>query len=90
MKTNFTITKSLVVQCSRLKVSNIGKVTEILETGANDVWTVKPEKGKPHYIPYIEDVVKEIDIAAKKSSLIQWKDFFHDENRCPFSVSGNV
>ena len=44
----------------------IGKVTEILETGANDVWTVTPEKGKPQYIPYIEDVVKEIDIESKK------------------------
>ena len=44
----------------------LGKVTEILETGANDVWTVTPEKGKPHYIPYIEDIVKEIDIDSKK------------------------
>lgn len=44
----------------------IGKVTEILETGANDVWTVTPETGKPHYIPYIEDIVKEIDIEEKK------------------------
>ena len=44
----------------------IGKVTEILETGANDVWTVTPEKGKPQYIPYIEDVVKEVDIEGKK------------------------
>lgn len=44
----------------------IGVVTEILETGANDVWTVTPQTGKPHYIPYIEDVVKEIDIDKKK------------------------
>ncbi|MCG3090125.1 ribosome maturation factor RimM [Sporosarcina cyprini] len=44
----------------------LGKVTEILETGSNDVWTVTPEKGKPHYIPYIEDVVKEVDIEEKK------------------------
>lgn len=44
----------------------LGQVTDILETGANDVWTVTPEKGKPHYIPYIEDVVKEIDIDSKK------------------------
>lgn len=44
----------------------LGKVTEILETGANDVWTVTPEKGKPHYIPYIEDIVLEIDIDNKK------------------------
>ena len=44
----------------------IGKVTDILETGAKDVWTVTPEKGKPHYIPYIDDFVKEIDIDAKR------------------------
>lgn len=46
--------------------TEIGKVTEIFETGANDVWTVKPEKGKLQYIPYIDDVVKEVDIANKK------------------------
>ena len=44
----------------------IGVVTEILQTGANDVWTVTPEKGKAHYIPYIDDVVKEIDVDEKK------------------------
>ncbi|MBB4823954.1 16S rRNA processing protein RimM [Sporosarcina luteola] len=45
---------------------DLGKVTEILETGSNDVWTVTPEKGKPHYIPYIADVVKVVDIEEKK------------------------
>lgn len=44
----------------------IGKVTDIFETGANDVWTVTPQKGKPHYIPYIDDVVKQIDIDKKE------------------------
>ncbi|WP_088006012.1 ribosome maturation factor RimM [Indiicoccus explosivorum] len=44
----------------------IGMVTDILETGANDVWAVKPETGKMQYIPYIEDVVKEIDVENKK------------------------
>ncbi|WP_301108943.1 ribosome maturation factor RimM [Sporosarcina sp.] len=43
----------------------IGTVTEIIETGANDVWTVTPKEGKPHYIPYIEQVVKEIDVDEK-------------------------
>lgn len=43
----------------------IGAVTEIIETGANDVWTVTPKEGKPHYIPYIEQVVKEIDVDEK-------------------------
>lgn len=43
----------------------IGAVTDILQTGANDVWVVKGAK-KEHYIPYIEDIVKEIDINEKK------------------------
>lgn len=44
----------------------IGVVKEILETGANDVWEIKAEGGKKHYIPYIEDIVKEIDVENKK------------------------
>lgn len=46
--------------------AELGNITNILETGANDVWTVTPTEGKAHYIPYIDDVVKEIDIANKK------------------------
>lgn len=45
--------------------ATLGKVTEILATGANDVWEVTPEKGKKNYIPYIEDVVKSVDIESK-------------------------
>ena len=39
---------------------------EILTPGANDVWVVKGKGGKEQLIPYIEDVVKEIDVQAKK------------------------
>lgn len=57
-----------IVDCVVVTVdgTEIGKVTEILATGANDVWTVTPDKGKQQYIPYIDDVVKEIDIVNKK------------------------
>ncbi|WP_307257096.1 ribosome maturation factor RimM [Oikeobacillus pervagus] len=44
----------------------IGTIKEILTPGANDVWVVKPLKGKELYIPYIEDVVKKVDIREKK------------------------
>ena len=44
----------------------IGIVTDILSPGANDVWEVKDSKGKKHYIPYIEDIVKDIDVDEKK------------------------
>lgn len=44
----------------------LGTISEILETGANDVWEVTPKAGKKHYIPYIEDIVKEVNIDEKK------------------------
>ena len=47
----------------------LGKITEILETGANDVWEVTPPTGKKHYIPYIEEIVKEIDVEEKKVTI---------------------
>jgi 16S rRNA processing protein RimM len=41
----------------------LGKVKEILTPGANDVWVVQPEHRKKELlIPYIEEVVKEIDL----------------------------
>ncbi|MED3624249.1 ribosome maturation factor RimM [Neobacillus thermocopriae] len=43
----------------------IGKITEILTPGANDVWVVKGENGKDILIPYIHDVVKEVDVQEK-------------------------
>lgn len=57
-----------ILGCTVITVegATIGKVTDILETGANDVWTVTPEKGKLQYIPYIDDVVKEINIENKE------------------------
>ncbi|WP_088809534.1 MULTISPECIES: ribosome maturation factor RimM [Listeria] len=44
----------------------LGEITEILTPGANDVWVVKPERGKEMLIPYIADVVKKIDIGSKE------------------------
>ncbi|OZU90342.1 ribosome maturation factor RimM [Virgibacillus indicus] len=44
----------------------LGSIKEILAPGANDVWVVKQPDGKELLIPYIEDVVKEIDVQAKK------------------------
>ena len=45
---------------------NIGKIKEILSPGANDVWVVKQPAGKDILIPYIDDVVTEVDVANKK------------------------
>lgn len=44
----------------------IGEVTEVLTTGANDVWEVRDDEGVNHYIPHIPIVVKSVDIEAKR------------------------
>ncbi|MEG0372404.1 MAG: ribosome maturation factor RimM [Enterococcus sp.] len=40
----------------------IGRITEILSPGANDVWVIKRKGQKDALIPYIESVVKDIDL----------------------------
>jgi 16S rRNA processing protein RimM len=44
----------------------IGTIREILATGANDVWIVKRKTGKDLLVPYIDDIVREINIEEKK------------------------
>lgn len=41
-----------------------GKLTDVLQTGANDVYEVRDETGKTVLIPAIPDVVLETDLAA--------------------------
>jgi len=44
----------------------LGKIKEILSPGANDVWVVQRKGEKDALIPYIESVVKEIDLDANE------------------------
>ncbi len=44
---------------------NLGVVESILAPGANDVWVVNDGNGKEILIPYIEDVVIDVNIAKK-------------------------
>ncbi len=44
----------------------IGEVISVLSPGANDVWEVKQSSGKIAMIPYIADVVKNVDVSTKK------------------------
>lgn len=48
---------------------HIGKVKEILSTGANDVWVIAREGKKDALIPYIDDVVKQVDVDEKKITI---------------------
>lgn len=44
----------------------IGKIVDIQSPGANDIWLVREDDGKEYWIPNIADVVKKVDVAAKK------------------------
>lgn len=44
----------------------VGKLTNVLQTGANDVFEVTTPEGKELLLPYIEDCVKKIDEEQKK------------------------
>jgi 16S rRNA processing protein RimM len=40
----------------------VGKVTEILVTGANDVYVVRPEIGKEILVPAVDEFILAIDL----------------------------
>jgi 16S rRNA processing protein RimM len=44
--------------------SILGELVEILETGANDVYVVRPQQGNDILLPAIEEVVLSIDLPA--------------------------
>jgi 16S rRNA processing protein RimM len=44
----------------------LGKIAEILETGANDVYVVRDETGREILLPAIPDVVLEVDMKLRK------------------------
>ncbi|MBR1764703.1 MAG: 16S rRNA processing protein RimM [Ruminococcus sp.] len=47
-----------------------GTITEVSETGANDVYHIKAPDGRMLYIPAIPDVVKETDIEGGRMLII--------------------
>ena len=47
-------------------VSLLGTLTEILSTGANDVYVVRPEEGGELLLPATTDVVRQVVLAEKR------------------------
>ncbi len=44
----------------------LGKIKDVMQTGANDVYVVENEEGKELLFPAIKDCVREVDVAAGK------------------------
>ncbi|MEN2369935.1 ribosome maturation factor RimM [Leuconostoc lactis] len=49
--------------------NDIGVVSEIMTTGANDVWVVQRPGKKDALIPMIDDVVKNVDVDNKRITI---------------------
>ncbi len=45
---------------------NLGRIVEIIETGANDVYIVRPTTGSELLLPAIEDVILAIDLETQE------------------------
>ena len=50
---------------------DFGKITDVFATGANDVVAVKTEAGVERLIPYIAQVILNVDL-AEKTMLVDW------------------
>ena len=54
----------------------VGTLSEIIETGANDVYTVKANDGKEILIPAIPDCIKNVDLEKRTMTvhLLEWEE----------------
>ncbi|UFJ43234.1 ribosome maturation factor RimM [Brevibacillus humidisoli] len=43
----------------------LGKIVDVLQPGANDVWVVRGERGEI-YLPYIDECIKQVDVENKR------------------------
>lgn len=57
-----------------------GKVTDVLKTGANDVYQITDANNKNYLIPVIKDVVCEVDVDNNFMKIRPLKGIFDDEN----------
>lgn len=58
----------------------IGKITDVLETGANDVYEITSAEGKKYLIPAIPDVVLETNLDGNTMTIRKMEGLFDDEN----------
>lgn len=57
-----------------------GKISDVLRTGANDVYEIKDSDGKTYLAPVIGDVVKEINVNDGYVLIVPMKGIFDDED----------
>lgn len=58
---------------------HLGKVVEVLPTGANDVYVVEDEGGRQVLIPAVRAWIKEVDVAAGRIVVDLWPGLIDDD-----------
>ena len=58
----------------------IGKIKDILALGSNDVWVVQRKQAKDVLIPYIDDVVKEVNLENSTVAIELMEGLMDDED----------
>lgn len=58
----------------------LGKLCDVSETGANDVWHIKAENGREYLIPAIKEVVESVDVDGGIIKITPLKGIFDDED----------
>lgn len=58
----------------------LGKLCDVSETGANDVWHIKAENGREYLIPAIKEVVDSVDVDGGIIKITPLKGIFDDED----------
>lgn len=62
------------------KDKQYGILSDVSQTGANDVWHIKADGGKEYLIPAIPQVVKEVDVASGIIKISPLRGIFDDED----------
>lgn len=57
-----------------------GTITDVIKTGANDVYQITNEQKRNYLIPVIDQVVVETDIVGRRLLIRPMKGIFEDEN----------
>ncbi len=57
-----------------------GKITDVLKTGANDVYQVTDDNNKDYLVPVIDKVICSIDIENNKMTICPLEGIFNNEN----------
>lgn len=76
-KDTYFIKDLIGCQVSDTEGKVLGNIDEVLQTGSNDVYWIKGEKGKELLIPVLKEIVLDIDINERKiiiKPVREWQD----------------